>query len=124
MTKGIQSKVGSTYERIFAVVKKIPRGRVATYGQIATLAGLPGQPRQVGYALNCLKGPASIPWYRVINAKGGISKRAHPGCEKIQRVSLEHEGVEFDVNGQVELYRYRWKPRTFREPGASGNDGK
>ena len=115
-----QSNVGSTYQRIYAVVKKIPRGRVGTYGQLAMLAGLAGQARQVGYALNSLKGPGSIPWYRVINAKGEISKRAHPVCEKIQRVTLEREGIEFDEKGKVELSRFQWKPRGNRRSSDAG----
>ena len=111
MKKPTQSNAGSTYERTYAVVKKIPRGRVATYGQIATLAGLRGQPRQVGYALNHLRGIGDVPWHRVINAKGEISKRSQPGCEKVQRTLLEREGVEFGLNGQVELTRFQWKSR-------------
>ena len=106
--------MASTYEKIYGVVKKIPRGRVATYGQIAALAGLPGQPRQVGYALNTLRGPYSIPWHRVINAKGEISQRSRPGCEKLQRTLLEGEGLEFDGRGRIALARFCWKPRTGR----------
>ena len=119
--KGI---VGSTYQQIYAVVKKIPRGRVATYGQIAVLAGLPSQPRQVGYALNNLKGIGDIPWHRVINAKGAISKRLQPGCEKIQRTLLVWEGVEFDGKGQVDLARFQWKPRASKGLSMAGSAGK
>ena len=110
-----------TYERIYAAVKKIPRGRIATYGQIASIAGLPGQPRQVGYALNALPDSRSIPWHRVINAKGEISKRSKPGYETLQRVMLEGEGIEFDANGRVSLSRFRWRPRSWREPWIGGN---
>ncbi|HEX6944205.1 MAG TPA: MGMT family protein [Gemmatimonadaceae bacterium] len=101
----------SSYDRIYAVVRKIPRGRVATYGQVATVAGIPGHARQVGYALNALSQP-SIPWHRVINAKGEISARSRPGAEKIQRALLEREGVEFDGAGRVSFLRYRWRRRT------------
>jgi methylated-DNA-protein-cysteine methyltransferase-like protein len=101
----------SSYDRIYAVVKKIPRGRVATYGQVATVAGMPGHARQVGYALNALSSH-SIPWHRVINARGEISARSRPGSEKIQRALLEREGVEFDESGRVSFLRYRWKRRT------------
>jgi methylated-DNA-protein-cysteine methyltransferase related protein len=101
----------SSYDRIYAVVKKIPRGRVATYGQVATVAGIPGHARQVGYALNALS-QRSIPWHRVINAKGEISARSRPGAEKIQRALLEREGVEFDGAGRVSLLRYHWRRRT------------
>ena len=92
-------------------LKRIPRGRVATYGQIASVACLPGQPRQVGYALNALPHTRSIPWHRVINAKGEISTRSKPGCDMRQRVLLEREGIEFDANGRVSLSTFRWRPR-------------
>lgn len=96
------------YARIFAVVKRIPRGRVATYGQVAGLAGLPGHARQVGYALaGC--SDESVPWQRVINASGGISPRAHPYAVDEQRVRLEREGIAFDARGRVPLKTYRWK---------------
>ena len=108
------------YERIYAAVKRIPRGRVATYGQIASVAGLPGQPRQVGYALNALPDSRSIPWHRVINEKGEISKRSKPGCETYQRVLLEGEGVEFDADGRVSLSQFRWQPRSRRQSGIVG----
>ena len=99
----------SSYDRIYAVVRKIPRGRVATYGQVATAAGLRGHARQVGYALNALRSARSIPWHRVINAKGEISARSIPGSEKVQRTRLEREDVVFDDRGRVSLQRFRWK---------------
>ncbi len=104
-----------TYKEIYGVAKNIPRGRVATYGQIAAITGIPGQPRQVGYALNALRGARSVPWHRVINAKGEISIRTQLGCEKVQRVLLEREGIEFDLQGRVELARFCWKPRSLRK---------
>lgn len=100
-----------TYGRIYAVVQKIPRGRVATYGQVAQLAGLAGQPRQVGYALHALDDESGVPWHRVINARGEVSPRALPGWDQVQRQMLEHEGVIFDSRGRVSLGRYRWRPR-------------
>ena len=99
----------SSYERIYAVVRKIPRGRVATYGQVAIAAGLRGHARQVGYALNALPSGRPVPWHRVINAKGEISPRSVPGSEKVQRMLLEREGVVFDDRGRVSLLRFRWK---------------
>ncbi len=100
-----------TYSRIYAVVRKIPRGRVATYGQVATLAGLAGHARQVGYALHALPASTTVPWHRVINAQGMISLRATPGHEPLQRVLLEAEGVVFDTRQRVDLRRWRWRPR-------------
>ncbi len=107
-----------TYSRIYAVVRRIPRGRVATYGQVAEHAGIPGQARRVGYALSALPHGTTVPWHRVINARGEISRRADPGLvERIQRALLEAEGVAFDEAGRVELERYRWTPRRRRGRG-------
>ncbi|HET7469466.1 MAG TPA: methylated-DNA--[protein]-cysteine S-methyltransferase [Gemmatimonadales bacterium] len=98
-----------SYARIYAVVRRIPRGRVATYGQVAELAGLPGHARQVGYALHALPSATALPWHRVINASGGVSRRSSPGGELTQRQLLEEEGVEFDLRGRVRLAKVRWK---------------
>lgn len=101
----------SNYQRIYAVVRSIPPGRVATYGQVASLAGLPGHARQVGYALHALDAEHDdVPWQRVINAQGEISRRADPGPEPLQRVMLEAEGVVFTTRGRVDLKRFRWDP--------------
>lgn len=97
------------YTRIYAVVRRIPAGRVATYGQVAALAGLPGHARQVGYALHALVDD-DVPWQRVINSRGEISQRSDPGPEPLQRLILEDEGVVFNVNGRVDLRRFRWDP--------------
>lgn len=99
----------ATYERIYAVVKKIPRGRVATYGQIAQLAGLPGCARQVGYALNKTPEGRKLPWHRVLSAGGAISLGGAGGME--QRLRLEAEGIVLGTSGRVSLSRYQWQPR-------------
>jgi methylated-DNA-protein-cysteine methyltransferase-like protein len=101
----------SSYQRIYAVVRRIPEGRVATYGQVASLAGLAGHARQVGYALHALPDGTAIPWHRVVNANGGISLRSMPGGELVQRGLLEREGVRLDPRGRVPLARVRWVPR-------------
>ena len=93
------------------MVRRIPRGRVATYGQIASLAGLAGHARQVGYALNALPDSTAVPWHRVVNAAGRISTRAVPGGELVQRLLLEKEGIRLDGRGRVPLDQLRWKPR-------------
>lgn len=100
----------STYSRIYSLVRRIPRGRVATYGQIAALAGLPGRARQVGYALHALSGVTAVPWQRVVNASGGISLDPARGGIS-QRLLLESEGVRFDARGRVPLARFGWRPR-------------
>ena len=97
-----------TYARIYRVVRRIPEGRVATYGQVARLAGLRAQARLVGYALHALR-DGTVPWQRVINARGEVSPRAFAGAEEEQRRLLEDEGVEFDARGRVPLTRYRWQ---------------
>jgi alkylated DNA nucleotide flippase Atl1/predicted HAD superfamily phosphohydrolase YqeG len=100
----------SSYTRIYAVVNRIPAGRVATYGQVAALAGLPGHARQVGYALNALPDGHCIPWHRVINSKGQISTRAESGLDNLQLVLLEAEGVVFEKKQRVSLQEYGWEP--------------
>jgi methylated-DNA-protein-cysteine methyltransferase related protein len=100
-----------SYTRIYAVVRRIPRGRVATYGQVAALAGLAGHARQVGYALHALPAGSTLPWHRVINAQGEISLRSVPGAGLTQRMLLEREGIRFDARGRIALERYRWEPR-------------
>lgn len=100
-----------SYQRIYRVVQRIPRGRVATYGQVASLAGLAGHARQVGYALHALPQDSVVPWHRVVNAAGGISTRATPGGELTQRLLLEKEGIRLDGKGRVRLDQLRWTPR-------------
>ena len=109
-----------THARIYAAVRRIPRGRVATYGQIAALAGLRGQARLVGYALHALPAGSRVPWQRVINAQGMVSvRRSGAGSELNQRLLLEREGVRFDQRGRVALEQYRWEPVSMRN-GRSG----
>ena len=100
-----------TYQRIYAVVRRIPKGRVATYGQVAELAGMAGHARQVGYALHALRSGSDVPWHRVINAKGEVSRRAEPLDEEIQRCMLESEGLARDMRGRFPLKQYQWQPR-------------
>lgn len=96
--------------RIYSVVSMIPRGRVASYGQVATLAGVPGQARQVGYALAALDAANELPWHRVINARGEISRRGASGSEQHQRALLEAEGIRFGADGRVSLAQFGWRP--------------
>jgi methylated-DNA-protein-cysteine methyltransferase-like protein len=100
--------------RVYAVVRRIPSGRVATYGQIAKLAGLGGAARQVGYALAALPAHSAVPWHRVINAQGTISMRKQSGPDLEQRLLLENEGVRFDAGGRASLDTFGWRPRTSR----------
>ncbi len=99
---------GSLHGRIYEVVCRIPRGRVATYGQVAREAGLPGQARLVGYALHSLPDEANVPWHRVVNARGGISLDMELGAGRLQRALLEAEGLRFSEQGKMDLDRYSW----------------
>jgi alkylated DNA nucleotide flippase Atl1 len=98
-------------QRVYEVVRRIPKGRVATYGQVAERAGLGPHARQVGYALSALGPDSRVPWHRVLNAQGRVSARSESGGGRIQRQLLEREGVGFDRDGRVDLERFRWRPR-------------
>ncbi len=101
----------SSYEAIYAVVRQIPPGQVATYGQVAELAQLPGQARLVGYALYRVPPASDIPWHRVINAKGTVSHSAlRQGTDYLQQALLEAEGIGFDGSGKLDLKQYQWQP--------------
>jgi methylated-DNA-protein-cysteine methyltransferase-like protein len=97
--------------KIHTIVRRIPSGKVATYGQIAALAGFPRHARQVGYAMRDLPQDSDLPWHRVLNARGEVSSRAAVGWEDVQRDLLEQEGIEL-ARELVDLARYGWKPRT------------
>lgn len=108
----------SAYHAIYAVVRQIPQGKVATYGQIATLANLPGQARLVGYALYRVTDDLEVPWHRVINAKGEISESPfRHGDDDRQRWLLEQEGIQFSAAGKINLRDYRWQPEETSEAG-------
>lgn len=99
------------YEAIYAQVKQIPEGKVATYGQIAELLGLYGQARLVGYALFRVAPDLDVPWQRVINAKGAISQSPQrQGDDSLQRILLEQEGISFDAQERIDLKHYQWRP--------------
>lgn len=100
----------TVHSRIQAAVRRIPRGRVATYGQVAALAGFARQPRLVGYVLHALPSFTTVPWHRVINARGMISIRSSGSPSLSQRMLLEREGIVFDGRGRVSLERFQWKP--------------
>jgi methylated-DNA-protein-cysteine methyltransferase-like protein len=90
---------------VYRLVRRIPRGRVATYGQIAALLGYPRAARAVGQAMK--HAPAGLPWHRVVNAQGGISRRANIGGMMTQRLLLEQDGVRVR-RGRVRLREHRW----------------
>jgi methylated-DNA-protein-cysteine methyltransferase-like protein len=99
-----------SYSRIWRVVRRIPRGRVATYGQIAALAGLPGRARLAGYALYALPEGSPLPWHRVVGAGGRLTiAKLDPASALTQRLKLEREGVEFDARWRVKLESHTWR---------------
>jgi methylated-DNA-protein-cysteine methyltransferase-like protein len=103
-------ETGGNWNRVYDVVFDIPSGKVATYGQIAALAGMPGAARQVGWALSALDADDDVPWHRVINAQGEISPRGARETVDLHRALLESEGVELSQRGRVDLGRYVWEP--------------
>ena len=111
----------ASYSRIYAVVARVPKGRVATYGQVAGEAGLPGHARMVGYALSALPEGSRLPWHRIVNAAGRVSLRSSADgrpMDRIQRFLLEREGVRFGGGGTIPLARFRWSPRGRTGPKA------
>lgn len=103
----LEALVSDSYTRIYATVRQVPRGRVATYGQIARVAGLGQRARLVGYALH--RCPRNVPWQRVINAQGRISLPSGSTSALRQRRLLMEEGVVF-LGPRVDLKRYGWQP--------------
>jgi methylated-DNA-protein-cysteine methyltransferase related protein len=96
-------------EAICAVIRRIPRGWVATYGQVAAMAGMPRRARLVGRVLQRLDPATKIPWHRVVNAKGEVSySLSRNGGDVVQRRLLEKEGIRFDDNNRLDLERCRW----------------
>jgi methylated-DNA-protein-cysteine methyltransferase related protein len=105
------SPVGKNfYQRVYALVRQVPAGKVVTYGQVAALLGSPRAARAVGYALRYLSAGSDVPWHRVINHQGGISPRYPAESPIVQRLLLEAEGVGFDAADRIDLSRYRWHP--------------
>lgn len=96
--------------QILSVIQLIPQAKIATYGQIAKLAGLPKHARLVGYVLKHLDATSTIPWHRVVNAQGKIStQRCNEKGENIQQLKLAAENI-FVVNGRISLKQYQWLP--------------
>ena len=100
---------GSFSERAKKIIKKVPRGKVATYGQVATLAGNPRGARQVVRLLHSSSESDKLPWHRIINREGKVSLRPGRGYE-LQRQMLQDEGIVFAENGTIDLDRFQWSP--------------
>lgn len=98
----------NTFEKIYDAVKKIPKGKVCTYGCVAAMAGNPRWSRVVGYALHVNPDPSTIPCHRVVTKNGEVSKAFAFGGENMQRLLLAEEGIEFLDDGRVDLKRFIW----------------
>lgn len=110
MPRGRSTSPESAYDRIYAVVRRVPRGRVTTYGAVARLAGLPGRARQVGYSLAALRDGTSVTWHRVVNSQGRLSlARAGSPSGITQRLRLTREGVRVDAGDRVSLAKFGWR---------------
>lgn len=98
----------SFFQQVYALVRRIPVGTVASYGQIATLLGKRRSARQVGWAMRALPPHSGVPWQRVVNSEGKISLS---GCSAdLQEALLRSEGIEFDASGKISLERFGWQP--------------
>src|SRR5262245_20094297 len=97
--------IGALRQRVYALVRRIPTGRVVTYGQVAALVGVPRAARAVGQAMRVC--PPAVPWQREVNGRGPVSRRGDGSGALSQRLLLEGEGVRF-ARGRIDLVRYRW----------------
>ncbi|MBS1255613.1 MAG: DNA base-flipping protein [Deltaproteobacteria bacterium] len=104
----VLAKESPLYQQIHNIIRLIPAGKVATYGQIAEIVG-GCTARMVGYAASSIPLDSDIPWQRVINYKGGVSQRSSGPGGLLQQKLLEAEGIEFDQFGRTDLERYRWQ---------------
>ena len=105
----VAGRPGGAWDAVYAIVRTIPHGRVMTYGQVSGLLGHVLSPVAVGWAMHTC--PDDVPWHRVVNARGGCSTERIPDMPPdIQRRMLEAEGVEFRLDGTLDLDRYRFTP--------------
>ncbi|MEN8245805.1 MAG: MGMT family protein [Thermodesulfobacteriota bacterium] len=104
----MKEPVKSRYDQVYELVRLIPPGRVATYGQIAAYVDR-CTPRMVGYAMAASPPGQDVPWHRVINSQGMVSIRANGERDMLQRLLLEAEGIFFNKNGKVDLNAVGWK---------------
>lgn len=111
---------GDFFGRVYALVRRIPRGRVATYGQIAALLSHPRAARTVGWALRALPEDSGVPWHRVINGRGRISTGGRAHEASLQAELLRREGVGVGAGGAVPLNRFLWNGGAARQPREPG----
>jgi methylated-DNA-protein-cysteine methyltransferase related protein len=102
------------FDQVYEIVRQIPRGKVASYGQIAAILEHPRAGRTVGWALHSLPDDLHIPWHRVVSSSGGISTTGFADPPDLQRRLLEAEGIQFDVQGRVDMRRFGWDDEATR----------
>ena len=95
--------------RVYALVRRIPKGRAVSYGGVAAMLGSPRAARGVGTALGALGVDTEVPWWRVVNRNGEISIKGEPGLAALQRSLLQREGVRFDARGRIDWDRFGWR---------------
>ena len=111
-----RERPGSFAGQVYRLVRRVPPGRVVSYGAVAAMLGAPRAARGVGRALGSLSDGTSVPWWRVVNRNGEISiKGAHPSA-MLQRMLLEAEGIRFDRNGRIDWKRWGWNPDARDQP--------
>ena len=102
----------NAFEEVYKVVRRIPRGRVATYGQVAKLLPKRWSPALVGWALHALPTGSGVPWHRVVDAKGQLgTRKLASDSANLQEECLAREGVRLDAEGRCDLKRHQWRPR-------------
>jgi len=107
--------MSSFFSQVHHLVRLIPAGKVASYGQLAALLGEPRAARTVGWALHALTGDSDVPWQRVIDMHGCITNTSHDGAAQTQRILLEREGIRFGADGRVDMTVYRWEGPTLAQ---------
>lgn len=105
-----RTRYAGFFDAVYALVRRIPRGTVATYGQIARMLGAPRSARVVGWAMHGTPHGARVPWQRVVQKGGGLSPTVCPADPGRQRRLLEREGVTFLLDGHIDMERHQWKP--------------
>ncbi|MCX7876724.1 MAG: methylated-DNA--[protein]-cysteine S-methyltransferase [Melioribacteraceae bacterium] len=109
------------FDKVYSIVKKIPKGKVTTYGHIAEVCGIKSSARTVGWALNLAKN-SNLPCHRVVNRFGELTGKIHFGDINLMEDLLKSDGIEFDDNGKVNLEKHLWIPKNSKVHKKINND--